>query len=419
MPGLLDFLNTPESALGIGLLAAGSQGKGLGAGLLDATNYAASVRQSQEESALRKQYRDMQMQAMRQEQEQRDAAMAAAQRKQQALPGLFNGAGFDWQAALAAGYTPDEIQKLANAPMAGQQEVARTVETTDEQGRPVTMQLDRFGKPVGNSMGQWKAPVSVNQGDRTTFLDPVTMQPRQSFGINMSVAERDASARGWASNRIAQERLNMAREQSSQGPKPTFNADAGGFIYAPSAQNPAGAVVPVPGFQKPLNDTQAKANLFGTRMQESDKIINNLSKDGKNFSMPGSGAGWGVGSVVNAFNSEQGQMLDQAKRDFTNAVLRRESGAAIADSEFDSANKQYFPQIGDSDSVIKQKARSRQLAIQGIMDEVPVAYRRAEPKEPEPKKEKSVPKVLMKGQIVKGYRYKGGDPSLQESWEPK
>ena len=64
-------------------------------------------------------------------------------------------------------------------------------------------------------------------------------------------------------------------------------------------------------------------------------------------------------------------MLDQAKRDFTNAVLRRESGAAIAQSEFDSADKQYFPQIGDSDKVIAQKARARQIAIQGVLAEVP------------------------------------------------
>jgi len=36
-------------------------------------------------------------------------------------------------------------------------------------------------------------------------------------------------------------------------------------------------------------------------------------------------------------------------------VLRKESGAAIAASEFDNAEKQYFPQPGDSDQVISQK----------------------------------------------------------------
>ena len=57
------------------------------------------------------------------------------------------------------------------------------------------------------------------------------------------------------------------------------------------------------------------------------------------------------------------QKLDQAKRDFVNAVLRRESGAAINKDEFDNANVQYFPQPGDSPQVIEQKRQNRTNAI--------------------------------------------------------
>lgn len=39
------------------------------------------------------------------------------------------------------------------------------------------------------------------------------------------------------------------------------------------------------------------------------------------------------------------QQYEQAKTNFVNAVLRRESGAKISDEEFDSAEKQYFVQI--------------------------------------------------------------------------
>ena len=52
-----------------------------------------------------------------------------------------------------------------------------------------------------------KAPITINQGDRTTLLNPATMQTLGSLGINMSPSERDASARGWASNNLARERL--------------------------------------------------------------------------------------------------------------------------------------------------------------------------------------------------------------------
>ena len=94
----------------------------------------------------------------------------------------------------------DLLKKLADAPNFGRQAVARTVEGVDANNRPVTYQMDQYGQRIGDGIGQWKAPVSVNQGDRQTFIDPVTLQQRGSFGVNMSPSERDASARGWAGN---------------------------------------------------------------------------------------------------------------------------------------------------------------------------------------------------------------------------
>lgn len=157
----------------------------------------------------------------------RQAALERDQRKRTALPNLFGMVGngaltspgayepsadgmgptmprssaqpgqIDWRAGLQAGYTPAELTALAGMQNLGRPEVARTVETM-ENGRPVTRQLGKFGEVIGDNMEQWKAPVSVNQGDRQTFIDPVTMQPRGAFAVNQSAAERDASARGWA-----------------------------------------------------------------------------------------------------------------------------------------------------------------------------------------------------------------------------
>ena len=141
-------------------------------------------------------------------------------------------------------------------------------------------------------------------------------------------------------------------------------------------QDKHGNIKPVQGYSaktiadKPLNDAQSKALLFGSRMRDADTALKNLSIDGTETSIPGARLPV-VGGVVNAFSSENTQALDQAKRDFINAVLRRESGAAIASSEFDNAEKQYFPQIGDSEKVRKQKARNRDLATRGVLMEVP------------------------------------------------
>jgi hypothetical protein len=58
--------------------------------------------------------------------------------------------------------------------------------------------------------------------------------------------------------------------------------------------------------------------------------------------------------LANKSMSDNSQKAEQAQRDFVNAVLRRESGAAISESEFDNARRQYFPESGDS----KRKARA-------------------------------------------------------------
>lgn len=73
--------------------------------------------------------------------------------------------------------------------------------------------------------------------------------------------------------------------------------------------------------------------------------------------------------VPERFKSEEKKLMDQAQRNFVNAVLRRESGSAISESEFDSANRQYFPQAGDTAEVLKQKLRNREVAIAGLKTE--------------------------------------------------
>ena len=131
---------------------------------------------------------------------------------------------------------------------------------------------------------------------------------------------------------------------------------------------------PLAGIAKPLNDSQSKALLFGTRMQEADKVLADLAKEGTTNSVPGSRAPL-IGGAITAMSSQNRQMLDQTKRDFMTATLRRESGAAISSGEYDNADKQYFPQLGDSPGVIAQKARNRALAIQGVLAEVPQKHR--------------------------------------------
>ena len=122
---------------------------------------------------------------------------------------------------------------------------------------------------------------------------------------------------------------------------------------------------------KPLTEGQAKAVAFASRMENSISIVDNLAAGGVNKSIPGSRAGYGVGSAINMMQPEARQQLDQAKRDFINANLRRESGAVISDPEFSNAELQYFPQPGDGPKVIAQKATNRKIALEGMKADIP------------------------------------------------
>jgi hypothetical protein len=121
-----------------------------------------------------------------------------------------------------------------------------------------------------------------------------------------------------------------------------------------------------------LNEAQGNATAYGMRMAEANKIIDEMSQKGVNRganveSLPY--VGTSVGKVLPSFlggTSEDQQKVNQAKLNFITAVLRKESGANIPQSEIETEDKKYFPQFNDSEAVIKQKAKARELAIKAI-----------------------------------------------------
>jgi hypothetical protein len=130
--------------------------------------------------------------------------------------------------------------------------------------------------------------------------------------------------------------------------------------------------MPVAGKEKPMTETQSNATAYGMRMKEANAILEDLSKKGvlkgaviEATPLIGGTLGQVLPSVLGGTSAAQ-QQVNQAKSNFITAVLRKESGAVISDSEFDREDKKYFPQINDSPAVIKQKENARKLAIKAI-----------------------------------------------------
>jgi hypothetical protein len=128
---------------------------------------------------------------------------------------------------------------------------------------------------------------------------------------------------------------------------------------------------------KPMNDTQSLAATYADRMAEANAVVAKLP-----ISVQTAGEGGLVGSIpfigdyaANQVRSAEYQRYQQAKNNFIYSQLRKESGAAIGKDEYVAADRQYFPQPGDSKEVIAQKEVNRQIAVNGMSRSAGPTYR--------------------------------------------
>lgn len=219
-------------------------------------------------------------------------------------------------------------------------------------------------------------------GARNRFTGALTQNAAvpitQSANNAATVAATLAGQRSTAATAAAQLRQADAHFNAQQN-APTWDATNQVFVDRKGQTVKPGTLQdgqPMPG--KTLNDSQSKSYLFGSRMQAADKIIADMAEKGvlrpsnMNAIAGATPLVGGIGdSATNWMNSNEQAQVKQAKLDFMTAALRRESGASIAPSEFDTFDKTYFPQIGDTPGQIKNKAALRQRAIDGVLIEVP------------------------------------------------
>ena len=224
---------------------------------------------------------------------------------------------------------------------------------------------------------------------------------------------QDARARATLAETIRNNNLVQARAS-----EPKYDSTAGGFAYPPSKENPQGKFVPLTGVDgKPLTEAQGNSVAYGIRMKEANGILEKLASEGTERSAIGAGAPYGVGGVVNLLTANpKQQQVQQAKLNFITAILRKESGAAIGQDEFEKEDKKYFPQIGDSSEVLAQKKQARQTAIKAM--EIQAGPGAKEIQKFAPGGETSAAPVTPKiGAVVDGYKFKGGNPGDPKNWE--
>jgi len=223
----------------------------------------------------------------------------------------------------------------------------------------------------------------VKDANGKPVMDVAAAQAAEAARHARVIESQGAARIGQENQRIALQRQADARA-AEQAKQPKFDAGSGGFVYAPTPENPQGKFVPVTGIEgKAPNEAQGNAIAYGVRMDGANKILEGL--EGKGVTSGGKIKGFvsgtlealvpyqgeklaaGAESVLRPFLSSENQNnYEQAKENFITAVLRKESGASISPAEFAREERKYFPQVGDNDSTIKQKQDARRLAISAI-----------------------------------------------------
>ncbi|TPM37053.1 phage tail tip lysozyme [Mesorhizobium sp. B2-3-2] len=127
--------------------------------------------------------------------------------------------------------------------------------------------------------------------------------------------------------------------------------------------NPDGTVQIGGGGQK-LTEGQSKDLVFYTRGIDAESLLSGMDDQLAKFGQQNAGLlPLGLGNYVRTPEFKQAK---QAADSFLTAILRKDTGAAITDKEFDQYGPMFLPIPGDDQGTIDQKRRARQVALLAI-----------------------------------------------------
>jgi len=239
----------------------------------------------------------------------------------------------------------------------------------------------------------------IRSGDPTLLQLGMTMQQRQQEAARQAQVDarqlerdkigdqhwsQDYGLRARSADRADEDKLTLKEVTDASGATSLvkFNPRTGEVApVAGPGLTTAGAPPTNPFAAGPkLNQDQSKSATMVDRMNAANQTIEKNKDINSGFFGAIGGAASAIPMVrdsvlFNAVATPERQQVVQAQRNFVNAILRVESGASISQSEFDNAQRQYFPQSGDSKAVIDQKRQNRVIAMQGMAREAGPQYR--------------------------------------------
>jgi hypothetical protein len=303
-------------------------------------------------------------------------------------------------ADLYAATNPDQASKffdMAQKLMPKVKVTGQPFEVVDESGKPVMIQQFEDGEiRTLSGFGPKREVVLQNVDGRIVAIDKSKLVGGETYGTGITPAEQqrlemEAKRLGMDVERLKLERqrvdmearrLNLSEADFKRGQYERVENEDGVF-YVPKV--PGLPAIPVTGpggvllkGKAPPKPTEGEANAagFANQMENAEAVISQLPVG----SQPGAGSGVAgsipfVGDVTKRLVQPAAtQQYEQAAQAWIRAKLRKESGAAIGVDEMAKEYQTYFPQINDSDAVIAQKARARQIATEAMKKSAGKSY---------------------------------------------
>lgn len=151
-------------------------------------------------------------------------------------------------------------------------------------------------------------------------------------------------------------------EEIARGPEKTAS---NGITYTDANGN----TIQIGGSGKPLTEAQSKDTVFSTRAEGALPILDQF--DELLTSRADIAKEWVPFGYGREYQDPQFQLAQQAGNEFLQAILRKDTGAAITPSEQALYGNTYLPQPGDSAEVMRQKQQSRRRALEAIKAGLP------------------------------------------------
>ena len=207
--------------------------------------------------------------------------------------------------------------------------------------------------------GQFYQGTSVTAQDRNIVLN---LSPKIKAGTATDPEQQQYA--------ISYQALTAPKTEQRTAPDGTVTTVQVPGMDLSNLPTPAGleAGERVIGEKKPdFSGDKLLAGSFANRMIDSQTIFDRLTTDGYDPTNRTDYAASNLPVIAQStVMSPQGQQYLAAKKNFVTAVLRKESGAAISATEFETEDIKYFPQPGDSAATIEQKRLARKVAIDAM-----------------------------------------------------